>query len=67
MNSIGDSLFLAVALIFNVDVELMRIVGLSLRVSTHRLRHRRRASGLWLGAWLAVARFPRPRAWRCGR
>ena len=33
MNSIGDSLLLAATLIFQVDVELVRIVGLSLRVS----------------------------------
>jgi tungstate transport system permease protein len=61
MTSIGDSLFLAVALIFNVDAELMRIVGLSLRVSTSACVIGAMA-GLWLGAWLAVARFPGYRA-----
>jgi tungstate transport system permease protein len=61
MSSIGDSLFLAAALIFNVDVELMRIVGLSLRVSTSACVIGA-AVGLWLGAWLAVARFPGYRA-----
>jgi ABC-type tungstate transport system substrate-binding protein len=61
MNSIGDSLFLAAALIFNVDVELMRIVGLSLRVSTTACVIGA-VIGLWLGAWLAVARFPGYRA-----
>jgi tungstate transport system permease protein len=61
MNSISDSLFLAAALIFNVDVELMRIVGLSLRVSTMACVIGA-VIGLWLGAWLAVARFPGYRA-----
>ena len=61
MNSIGDSLFLAAALIFNVDVELMRIVGLSLRVSATACVIGA-VVGLWLGAWLAVARFPGYRA-----
>ena len=61
MNSIGDSLFLAAALIFNIDAELMRIVGLSLRVSTTACVIGA-VAGLWLGAWLAVARFPGYRA-----
>jgi ABC-type tungstate transport system substrate-binding protein len=61
MNSIGDSLFLAATLIFQVDVELVRIVGLSLRVSATACVIGA-AVGLWLGAWLAVARFPGYRA-----
>jgi tungstate transport system permease protein len=61
MSSIGDSLLLAAALIFNLDVELMRIVGLSLRVSTTACVIGA-VAGLWLGAWLAVARFPGYRA-----
>jgi len=61
MSSIGDSLLLAVALIFNVDAELMRIVGLSLRVSTTACVIGA-VIGLWLGAWLAVVRFPGYRA-----
>jgi ABC-type tungstate transport system substrate-binding protein len=57
MNSIGDSLLLAATLIFQVDVELVRIVGLSLRVSATACVIGA-VVGLWLGAWLAVARFP---------
>jgi ABC-type tungstate transport system substrate-binding protein len=57
MSSFGDSLWLAVALILGVDVELMRIVGLSLRVSASACLVGA-VVGLWLGTWLAVARFP---------
>ena len=65
MSSIGDSLFLAAALIFNVDAELMRIVGLSLRVSTTRLRHRRRGRPVArrVAGGGALPRLPRRRCW----
>ncbi|ACB34080.1 putative permease component of ABC transporter [Leptothrix cholodnii SP-6] len=57
MSTVAASLGLAVDLISSGDADVLRIVGLSLRVSgaaclTGAL------SGLWLGAWLAVARFP---------
>jgi ABC-type tungstate transport system substrate-binding protein len=57
MSTVSDSLQLALTLIVQADPALLRIVGLSLRVSTS-------ASvigvglGLLLGAGLAVARFP---------
>ncbi len=52
-----DSLLLALALMLRADTELLHIVGLSLRVSgTACLLGA--GLGLWLGAWLAVARFP---------
>jgi len=57
MSSISDSLLLAVGLILHVDVALMQIVGLSLRVSASACVIGA-AIGLWLGPWLAVARFP---------
>jgi tungstate transport system permease protein len=57
VNSIAESLWLAVALIANVDVGLMQIVGLSLRVSAGACVLGA-VVGLWLGPWLAVARFP---------
>jgi len=57
MSSFTDSLFLAAALILGVEVELMRIVGLSLRVSASACLVGA-LIGLWLGPWLAVARFP---------
>ncbi|MBL8329167.1 MAG: ABC transporter permease [Rubrivivax sp.] len=57
MNAVTESLSLALQLILSADAELMRIVGLSLRVSgTACLLGA--AVGLTLGAWLAVARFP---------
>jgi tungstate transport system permease protein len=57
VSSFGESLWLAAALILGVDVELMRIVGLSLRVSASACLVGA-VIGLWLGTWLAVARFP---------
>ena len=61
MSTVADSLRLAVNLIENADTELLRIVGLSLRVSgTACLTGA--VTGLALGAWLAVARFPGHRA-----
>jgi tungstate transport system permease protein len=57
MDAIAQSLWLALQLIADADAQLLAIVGLSLRVSgTACLLGA--AIGLWLGAWLAVARFP---------
>jgi ABC-type tungstate transport system substrate-binding protein len=57
MNSIADSLRIALDLILQVDPELLRIVTLSLQVSASACLIGA-GVGLWLGAWLAVARFP---------
>lgn len=57
MNTLTDSLGLALRLILAADPELLRIVGLSLRVSTTACLVGA-GFGLLLGAWLAVARFP---------
>jgi tungstate transport system permease protein len=57
MNTLADSLLLALNLIAHADAELLRIVGLSLRVSLSACLLGA-VAGLWLGAWLAVARFP---------
>ena len=57
MNSIADSLALAVQLIVRSDADLWRIVALSLRVSATACVVGG-VAGLCLGAWLAVARFP---------
>jgi tungstate transport system permease protein len=57
MNTVFDSLQLALSLIAHADTELLRIVGLSLRVSATACVIGA-AAGLLLGAWLAVARFP---------
>ena len=57
MNTLADSLVLALNLIAHADTELLRIVGLSLRVSLTACALGA-AMGLLLGAWLAVARFP---------
>jgi len=57
MNTVADSLSLALHLILGADAELFRIVGLSLRVSGSACLVGALA-GLWLGAWLALARFP---------
>jgi ABC-type tungstate transport system substrate-binding protein len=57
MNAIADSLLLAAQLILRADADLWRIVGLSLRVSTTACVLGA-LSGLCLGAWLAVTRFP---------
>ncbi len=57
MQSMTDSLLLALALIQNADAALLQIVGLSLRVSASACGIGM-VMGLLLGAWLAVARFP---------
>jgi tungstate transport system permease protein len=57
MNTLSDSFWLALQLIAQADGELLRIVGLSLRVSLAACGVGA-AVGLLLGAWLAVARFP---------
>jgi ABC-type tungstate transport system substrate-binding protein len=57
MNTFSDSLGLALRLILSADSELLRIVGLSLRVSVTACAIGA-GFGLLLGAWLAVARFP---------
>lgn len=57
MNSFTDSLRIAFELIVQLDPELRRIVWLSLQVSASACLIGA-VLGLWLGAWLAVARFP---------
>ena len=57
MQSIADSLLIAIALIAQFDAELLRIVALSLQVSATACLIGA-GGGLLLGAWLAVARFP---------
>jgi ABC-type tungstate transport system substrate-binding protein len=57
MQSIVDSILLALQLITRADADLWRIVALSLRVSATACAIGAIA-GLCLGAWLAVARFP---------
>jgi ABC-type tungstate transport system substrate-binding protein len=57
MNSFTDSLRIAFELIVQLDPELLRIVWLSLQVSASACLIGA-GIGLWLGAWLAVARFP---------
>jgi len=57
MNSVADSLGLAASLITGSDPAVWAIVGLSLRVSGLACAVGALV-GLWLGAWLAVARFP---------
>lgn len=57
LNTFTDSVLLAGQLILHADAELMRIVGLSLRVSLSACVLGA-GVGLGLGAWLAVARFP---------
>ncbi|MEO5733739.1 MAG: ABC transporter permease [Rubrivivax sp.] len=57
MQSMTESLLLALALIQHADAALLQIVGLSLRVSASACGIGM-AIGLLLGAWLAVARFP---------
>jgi len=56
MNSIVDSLFLALSLIAHFDAELWRVVSLSLQVSGTSCVIGAIA-GLTLGAWLAAVRF----------
>jgi ABC-type tungstate transport system substrate-binding protein len=57
MNTFADSLSTALRLIAGMDAELLRIAGLSLRVSAVACLVGA-GFGLWFGAWLAVARFP---------
>ena len=57
MNTIADSLALALQLILQADTTLLHIVTLSLRVSLTACAIGV-GLGLLLGAWLAVARFP---------
>jgi tungstate transport system permease protein len=57
MDAIAQSLVLALQLIADADAQLRAIVGLSLRVSGTACAAGA-LIGLWLGAWLAVARFP---------
>jgi ABC-type tungstate transport system substrate-binding protein len=61
MQSILDSVLLAMQLISRGDADLWRIVALSLRVSSTACVFGALA-GLALGAWLAIARFPGHRA-----
>jgi len=61
MQSIVDSVVLALQLITRADADLWRIVALSLRVSATACAIGAIA-GLALGAWLAVARLPGHRA-----
>ncbi|WP_425261147.1 ABC transporter permease [Rubrivivax sp. RP6-9] len=56
MNTLHDSLVLAWQLIAGLDAALLRIVALSLQVSGTACLIGA-VFGLWLGAWLAVARF----------
>ena len=56
MSTVADSLGLALQLVAGADAELLGIVGLSLRVSLSACLLGA-GVGLWLGAWLAVARF----------
>ncbi len=56
MNSLAQSLSIALQLVVDADAALVQIVALSLRVSgTACLAGA--LIGLWLGVWLAVARF----------
>jgi tungstate transport system permease protein len=57
MTTMTDSLTLALRMMLDADAELLRIVALSLRVSTVATLVGA-AFGLLLGAWLAVASFP---------
>ena len=57
MNTVTESLKLALHLMTSADAELLRIVGLSLRVSITACAIGA-GFGLLLGAWLAVANFP---------
>ncbi len=56
MNTVGDSLWLALQMIARADAEVLRVLGLSLRVSVSACALGA-TFGLLLGAWLAVARF----------
>lgn len=61
MNTLTDSLWLALNLITQADAALWHIVGLSLQVSFSACLLGA-GLGLLLGAWLAVAQFPGHRA-----
>jgi tungstate transport system permease protein/tungstate transport system ATP-binding protein len=54
--AMNESLGQALAMVTGGDAELLRVVGLSLRVSGSACLLGA-GVGLWLGAWLAVARF----------
>ena len=56
MNSLAQSLSIALNLVLQADATLMQIVALSLRVSGTACVVGA-VAGLWLGVWLAVARF----------
>jgi tungstate transport system permease protein len=57
MSTVAASLGLALELITHGDADVLRIVGLSLQVSGMACLLGA-MFGLWLGAWLAVSRFP---------
>ena len=57
MSTVASSLNMAVDLIARLDADVLGIVGLSLQVSGSACLVGA-VAGLWLGAWLAVARFP---------
>lgn len=57
VNTIADAFHLALGLIWHFDAELLRIIGLSLRVSLTAVVIGS-IIGLPLGAFLALARFP---------
>ena len=61
MNTVTESLWLALRLIGEADARLLGVVALSLRVSLTACAVGALV-GLALGAWLAVARFPGHRA-----
>ena len=61
MNTMTESLWLALRLIAEADTRLLAVVALSLRVSLTACAVGALV-GLALGAWLAVARFPGHRA-----
>ena len=56
MNTLHESLQLALGLIARADADLLGIVALSLQVSGTACAIGA-VFGLWLGAWMAVARF----------
>jgi tungstate transport system permease protein len=57
MNTMSETLWLALTMVAHADAEVLRIVLLSLRVSLTACLIGA-VAGLGLGAWLAVARFP---------
>ncbi|HPP82922.1 MAG TPA: ABC transporter permease, partial [Rubrivivax sp.] len=57
MSTVAESLNLATTLVVGADPALLRVVGLSLRVSGTACLIGASA-GLALGTWLAVTRFP---------